>query len=107
MRSLWRGDEFLGRIHPELPGDGDDTLFGMLDPSAALLPGIAITQQTMRDWPGTPVFQHVDSHAAVRAHAHREEMSDGSMQQRCEDAGVSFSGWCVLVGLATPSREAR
>lgn len=149
MFSLWRGDVLLGRIHPELPGDGDDALFGMLDPSAAFLPGEAVLQTTMLDWPGAPVFQHVGSPATTGATA-PQRMSDRarplsealrdsvpikdqlslrdatnaevatrtiaiqampsagrSIQQRCQEVGVNFSGWCVIVGLANPARDAR
>ena len=143
MYSLWRGDVLLGRINPELPDDTANALFGMLDPAADFLPGQAMHQHTMLNWPGTPVFHHVDPPAAAGSSAHRQVASDGprplaeairdsvpadrqltlrdaadapvatrtiaimamsrgsqSLQQLCHDAGVPFSGWCVVATLA-------
>ena len=75
MYSLWRGDVFLGRIHPELPSDKDNAVFGMLDPAAAFLPGQALSQHVMEGWPGTPVFEHVDGAVSVGNSTRQQQVS--------------------------------
>ena len=150
MYSLWRGNALLGQIDPQLPGETADAVFGILDPSADFLPGQAMSQHTMLDWPGTPVFQHInDRPAADTGGDHRQFASDGPrtlneairdsvpidrqlslrdasntnvatqaiavmampragrrIQHMCDDARVTFSGWCVVAALATPARDA-
>ena len=78
MYSLWHGNVLLGQINPELPGDTTDAVFGVLDPSAGFLPGQAMSQHTMLEWPGKPVFHHIDDRpAADTGGEHRQVASDG------------------------------
>lgn len=146
MHSLWRGNTLLGQLNPQLPGEGDG-LFGMLDPTPNSMPVQAVSQHSMVDFPGTPVFQHL--HADLpdsSSTSQRNTASDGprtldalmresvpladqlsirdgtnavvatrsvtimpmpragrSIQQACQDAGVAFSGWVVIIALADPA----
>jgi hypothetical protein len=59
MYSLWRADIMLGRISPELPHDSPSTVIGILQPTDAF-PDLTLTQRTMDDLPGSPVWQSHD-----------------------------------------------
>lgn len=151
MYTLWRGHELLGRINPELPGDIDNGMAGVLDNADTGAAIEEVVQSTVEGFPGNPAFQHVggrtnagksqDGHSAW--HVESVPMSTGApdhvpdhlhlslrdangsavttslisimpmpratrgVQQRCDEAGVKFSGWIVIVGFETQSDAVR
>lgn len=58
MYSLWRAGVMLGRITPELPNEAPSAVVGILQPTDAFAPNLAVMQRTMDGLPGSPVWQH-------------------------------------------------
>lgn len=77
LYSLWRGDVLLGHIAHDGPVAHEGVVFGALAPTAEFPPVRMMSQHTMRDWPGAPVFQHVETHGAPS--------TDGSSRQFASD----------------------
>jgi hypothetical protein len=65
MYSLWRGDVLLGPIVPELPNESPRGLIGILQPSDAFSPALAMIQQSMDTLPSSPVWQHSNPPDAI------------------------------------------
>jgi hypothetical protein len=57
MYFLWYADILLGRITPELPNDSPSAVIGILQPTDAFSPDLALTQRTMDDLTGSQVWQ--------------------------------------------------
>lgn len=84
MYSLWRGNELIGHINPELPHDEASVVFGVLQPSAAFIPGQAIMQHTLTGVPGAPVFQHTTVLTGIETNTSDRQVSSSAARPLSE-----------------------